>query len=63
MADFVFIRIRKSDGSVRITDENDQDLPGDTSKPVQISGSQVNYAFWWPSNPICVCHGGRIVCG
>jgi hypothetical protein len=66
MGDFVYIRIRKSDGQVRITDENNTDLPQeDPSKGISIPGLLgFDHAFWHRSNPtVCVWQGGRIVCG
>jgi hypothetical protein len=66
MGDFVFDRIRKSDGQVRITDENNVDLPPeDPSKGISITGLLCfDHAFWTCTNPhTCVWQGGRIVCG
>jgi hypothetical protein len=66
MGDYIFIRIRKSNGQVRITDEQDNDLGTlDSSKGVSITGLQgFDHAFWYRVNPsCCVWQGGRIVCG
>jgi hypothetical protein len=66
MGDYIFIRIRKSDGQVRITDENNIDIENlDPSKGISITGLQnFDHAFWYRANPsCCVWQGGRIVCG
>jgi hypothetical protein len=66
MSDYVFIRIKKADGSVRITDEKDADIRGDNvaspmqeQKPVKY----IDQATWYQWNPTCVYHGGKLYCG
>lgn len=66
MSDYVFIRIKKDDGSVRITDENDKDLTEISREAYEVPKGSLrgsDMAFWQRVNPTCVWHGGRWVCG
>jgi hypothetical protein len=66
MSEYVFIRIRKADGSVRITDEHDKELQEVTKEDYEIPKGSLkgsDMAFWQSHNPTCVWHGNRWVCG
>jgi hypothetical protein len=66
MSEYVFIRIKKDDGSVRITDENDNELPGVPEDQYEIPKGRLkktDMALWQSHNPTCVWHGNRWVCG
>ena len=59
--EYIFIRIKHSDASVRITDEHDNDIqPQQDPPPLRGPTRTYHQALWYSGSPTCVWFGGYL---